>query len=249
MDRQRNRRRRHGRVVRLRETDARLLTEDEREIEVGLRIACDPRRERKRPRTVRRHQLRRARRGAPRERALRARSWRVHRRGTRRSGTVCRRAPRHAPARRERRDVTRDAGQAPARPPRRRSASGGGRRNTPRRRACHRSDASTRSNVRAPRLAVRARATRCPRDSKASKHGPSSGPSLAITDRVPAPLVSSGSGARPSTERSPRTVSRFELRRVASAPRESPPQGASTIGQHRRPSRRKTHAAIVRSPA
>ena len=65
---------------------------------------------------VRGGQLRRVSRDAPRERAVRPRARRVHRRRPGAAGRLRGRAPRHALPRRGRRDAAAAAGQAPARP-------------------------------------------------------------------------------------------------------------------------------------
>ena len=70
------------------------------------------------PRAVRRRQLRRDPRDDPRERALRPRARRVHRRGrARRTGASRKAAGRHALPRRDRRALAGGAGEAPARAP------------------------------------------------------------------------------------------------------------------------------------
>ncbi len=82
----------------------------------GARRAGDSREQPARGGALREAQLRRARGDAPRERALRPREGRVHRRGRppRRALRAGRR--RHALPRRDRRDLASHAGQAPARP-------------------------------------------------------------------------------------------------------------------------------------
>ena len=81
----------------------------------GARRADHPRAEPARLVPVRRHQLRRDSRDAARERDLRPREGRVHRRARSADRRVRAGAPRHALPRRDRRDGAGDAGQAAAR--------------------------------------------------------------------------------------------------------------------------------------